>query len=271
MFSSTTSRPRSGRVVAIGGADVGTREQLPRGRIAIMQDPEGNEFTLASWLRQRGDRHPAIGDTDSLVEVRTLCGGVPCADVSASSGWQDSNGIRCLQRPVGRRCRCVGEGAEGHRSAGKNMRVVAPVRQVGRMVISLSRQPSGSARRWRAGRHRRRSGSATRPCCPLRSRGAIACMFARTSAVSPEPRDDVVGDHVVGGPEPSEAFVLLSEDLGVAGKCHPVGPRCSRGRRRGTSAAITSASRHLSSMSREIGTEQHRNLHGYSVAILDTL
>ena len=37
-----------GRVVAIGGADVGTREQLPRGRIAIMQDPEGNEFCLVA-------------------------------------------------------------------------------------------------------------------------------------------------------------------------------------------------------------------------------
>lgn len=32
-----------GRVVALGGADTGTREQMPRGRIAIMHDPEGNE------------------------------------------------------------------------------------------------------------------------------------------------------------------------------------------------------------------------------------
>jgi predicted enzyme related to lactoylglutathione lyase len=35
-----------GRVAALGGADTGTREQLPRGRIAIMNDPEGNEFCL---------------------------------------------------------------------------------------------------------------------------------------------------------------------------------------------------------------------------------
>jgi predicted enzyme related to lactoylglutathione lyase len=34
------------RVVAIGGADTGTREQLPWGRTAIMQGPEGNEFWL---------------------------------------------------------------------------------------------------------------------------------------------------------------------------------------------------------------------------------
>ena len=35
-----------GRVVALGGADTGAREALPRGRIAVMQDPEGNEFCL---------------------------------------------------------------------------------------------------------------------------------------------------------------------------------------------------------------------------------
>jgi predicted enzyme related to lactoylglutathione lyase len=34
------------RVVALGGADTSTREHLPRGRIAVMQDPEGNEFCL---------------------------------------------------------------------------------------------------------------------------------------------------------------------------------------------------------------------------------
>ena len=33
-------------VVALGGADTGTREELPRGRIAVMRDPEGNEFCL---------------------------------------------------------------------------------------------------------------------------------------------------------------------------------------------------------------------------------
>ena len=35
-----------GRVVALGGTDTGTREELPRGRIAVMHDPEGNEFCL---------------------------------------------------------------------------------------------------------------------------------------------------------------------------------------------------------------------------------
>jgi predicted enzyme related to lactoylglutathione lyase len=34
------------RVVALGGADTGTREELPRGRIAVMVDPEANEFCL---------------------------------------------------------------------------------------------------------------------------------------------------------------------------------------------------------------------------------
>ena len=35
-----------GRVVSLGGADTGAREELPRGRIAVMHDPEGNEFCL---------------------------------------------------------------------------------------------------------------------------------------------------------------------------------------------------------------------------------
>jgi predicted enzyme related to lactoylglutathione lyase len=34
------------RVMALGGTDTGTREDLPRGRIAVMLDPEGNEFCL---------------------------------------------------------------------------------------------------------------------------------------------------------------------------------------------------------------------------------
>jgi predicted enzyme related to lactoylglutathione lyase len=34
------------RVLALGGADTGTREDLPRGRIAVMADPESNEFCL---------------------------------------------------------------------------------------------------------------------------------------------------------------------------------------------------------------------------------
>jgi predicted enzyme related to lactoylglutathione lyase len=38
--------PGVARVVALGGADTGAREALPRGRIAIMRDPEGNEFCL---------------------------------------------------------------------------------------------------------------------------------------------------------------------------------------------------------------------------------
>lgn len=34
------------QVVALGGGDTGRREELPRGRVAIMLDPEGNEFCL---------------------------------------------------------------------------------------------------------------------------------------------------------------------------------------------------------------------------------
>jgi predicted enzyme related to lactoylglutathione lyase len=34
------------RVLALGGEDTGAREGLPRGRIAVMRDPEGNEFCL---------------------------------------------------------------------------------------------------------------------------------------------------------------------------------------------------------------------------------
>lgn len=34
------------QVVALGGSDFGAREDLPRGRIAVMSDPEGNEFCL---------------------------------------------------------------------------------------------------------------------------------------------------------------------------------------------------------------------------------
>ena len=34
------------RVAALGGTDTGMREDLPRGRIAVMLDPEGNEFCV---------------------------------------------------------------------------------------------------------------------------------------------------------------------------------------------------------------------------------
>jgi len=34
------------RVVELGGADTGSREVLPRGRIALVRDPEGNELCL---------------------------------------------------------------------------------------------------------------------------------------------------------------------------------------------------------------------------------
>jgi predicted enzyme related to lactoylglutathione lyase len=34
------------RVVALGGSALRQREQLPRGTIAVMADPEGNEFCL---------------------------------------------------------------------------------------------------------------------------------------------------------------------------------------------------------------------------------
>lgn len=34
------------RVVRLGGADTGSREQLPRGQIVVVLDPEGNEFCV---------------------------------------------------------------------------------------------------------------------------------------------------------------------------------------------------------------------------------
>lgn len=34
------------RVIELGGSDTGRRDTLPRGRIAVMRDPEGNEFCL---------------------------------------------------------------------------------------------------------------------------------------------------------------------------------------------------------------------------------
>jgi predicted enzyme related to lactoylglutathione lyase len=34
------------RILELGGTDTGKREALPRGRIGIMLDPEGNEFCL---------------------------------------------------------------------------------------------------------------------------------------------------------------------------------------------------------------------------------
>jgi predicted enzyme related to lactoylglutathione lyase len=33
-------------VLDLGGTDTGARETLPRGQIAVMRDPEGNEFCL---------------------------------------------------------------------------------------------------------------------------------------------------------------------------------------------------------------------------------
>lgn len=36
------------RVVSLGGSDTGEREELPRGRIAVMCDPAGNEFCLVA-------------------------------------------------------------------------------------------------------------------------------------------------------------------------------------------------------------------------------
>ena len=38
--------PAVTRVVSLGGTDTGARESLPRGRIAVMRDPGGNEFCL---------------------------------------------------------------------------------------------------------------------------------------------------------------------------------------------------------------------------------
>lgn len=39
-------RAARARVEELGGSDTGMRETLPRGRIAVMRDPEGNEFCL---------------------------------------------------------------------------------------------------------------------------------------------------------------------------------------------------------------------------------
>lgn len=33
-------------VITLGGTDTGSRETLPRGRIAVLRDPDGNEFCL---------------------------------------------------------------------------------------------------------------------------------------------------------------------------------------------------------------------------------
>ena len=33
-------------LVALGGTDIGARQELPRGRVAVMHDPEGDEFCL---------------------------------------------------------------------------------------------------------------------------------------------------------------------------------------------------------------------------------
>ena len=34
------------RAVSLGATDTGAREELPRGRIAVMTDPEGNDFCV---------------------------------------------------------------------------------------------------------------------------------------------------------------------------------------------------------------------------------
>jgi predicted enzyme related to lactoylglutathione lyase len=44
------------RVVELGGADTGARETLPRGRIAIMRDADGNEFCLLAPPDHVSDR-----------------------------------------------------------------------------------------------------------------------------------------------------------------------------------------------------------------------
>jgi predicted enzyme related to lactoylglutathione lyase len=38
--------PAVAHVLALGGTDTGAREDLPRGRIAVLRDPEGHEFCL---------------------------------------------------------------------------------------------------------------------------------------------------------------------------------------------------------------------------------
>ena len=74
---------------------------------------------------------------------------------------------------------------------------------------------------------------------------------------------------MVGGPETREALVLLDEDLGPAGERDSVGsyhPAVGQERRRddvGIEALVVDG--------REVGAEQHRKRHGYSVAELATL
>lgn len=74
---------------------------------------------------------------------------------------------------------------------------------------------------------------------------------------------------MVGGPEAREAFVLLGEDLALAGECDAVGsyyPAVGQEYRRddvGIEALVVDG--------REVDAEQRRNLYGYSVAELDTL
>jgi predicted enzyme related to lactoylglutathione lyase len=49
------------RVAALGASDTGRREELPRGRIAVMNDPEGNEFCLLAPPRTDADQEPRRG------------------------------------------------------------------------------------------------------------------------------------------------------------------------------------------------------------------
>jgi predicted enzyme related to lactoylglutathione lyase len=51
------------RVVELGGFDTGVREELVRGRIAVMQDPEGNEFCVLAPPRRGPVSTPAAGGT----------------------------------------------------------------------------------------------------------------------------------------------------------------------------------------------------------------
>lgn len=47
------------RIVELGGSDTGDREELPRGRIAVMRDPEGNEFCLLAPPRDSSSGPPS--------------------------------------------------------------------------------------------------------------------------------------------------------------------------------------------------------------------
>ena len=73
----------------------------------------------------------------------TIRGGLTPASVQHARRHASTPGLTRGPGPRRERCRMPVDGRPVPRWAGRNMRVVVPVRQAGRMVSSLSRQPSG--------------------------------------------------------------------------------------------------------------------------------